>query len=89
MVQKRLPGFMERRQGAPKGEPNPLKPDAIQEFMNPSIMGGRGGMYPFKENKSPGKQSGECNNSLRGNGCIGHQRNSEKGSEGARVHCLI
>ncbi|KAJ4933858.1 hypothetical protein JOQ06_006667, partial [Pogonophryne albipinna] len=37
-LKKRLPGIVERRQGAPKGEPNPLKPDAIQDFMNPSIM---------------------------------------------------
>ena len=51
--------------------------------MNPSIMSKWGGMCPFKENKPPSKQSGECNNLLCGFGCVGHRRNSVKGSEGS------
>jgi len=50
VVQKRLPNFVELFQGTVKGEPDLFKFDAIQNFLNPSIVCRWGGMNPFKEN---------------------------------------
>lgn len=79
---------MESLKGTSQGEPNPLKPNAPQYLMSPSIMSRWGGLCPFRENKPPSKQSGECNNLLSGFGCAGHGENSKKGNEGVRVNCF-
>ncbi len=47
--------------GTSQGELNPLKPDALQYFISPSIIISLGGMGSLKE-KSPSKLGGKRSN---------------------------
>lgn len=52
---KRLPNFVESYKGSPQRESEPLKSNALQYLMNPSIISRKGGVRPFKVNDSPSK----------------------------------